>query len=254
MRDLCFRAWHGGRGVPRRVGDCYFRFDESLRRWDLNQEAEVRDCIETNCTAGGVAIDIGANFGMHTLVMASQVGPGGQVIAFEPIPENLRLLRRNIDLNRFHNRVRIFESAISDLAQPRIAMNVDSDSLEPSASIVTATSECVSLSVDNQSLDTALADVPDGRDCFIKIDVEGAELSVLRSGIGFLKRVRPKLLIEIHDYALPQFGDSTEAAYAFLCDHGYMITQISDMANHNGKYHHILALPIATMTAANRSK
>lgn len=254
LRDWFFRSRYRGRGVPRIVGACRFRFDESLRRWDFDQEAEVRECIETNCKKGGAAIDVGANFGMHTLVMAKCVGQSGQVFAFEPIPENLRLLRRNITLNRLHDRVRIFDCAISDLAQSTIAMSVDTDSLEPSASIATVAGENGSLCVANQSLDNALLNLSDSRDCLVKIDVEGAELSVLRSGIDFLNRIRPKLLIEVHDYALPQFGESSEAVYAFLRRHGYEIKQISDMANHNGTYHHILAVPVASVKLAERSQ
>lgn len=194
---------------------------------------------------GDIALDIGANFGLHTLVMADRVGAGGTVFAFEPIPENLRLLRRNIALNKFADRVDIDNCAISDLDQPTIEMRVDSDALEPSAAIVTGENGKASISVKNESLDTATSLVTGEQKCFVKIDVEGAELSVLRSGVGFLNRVRPKLLIEVHDYALPQFGDSTEAVYSFLNSYGFEIKQISDMANHNGKYHHILAVPIA---------
>ncbi len=89
-----------------------------------------------------------------------------------------------------------------------------------------------------------LSNIEVNRNCFIKIDVEGAELSVLRSGIQTLQRLSPTLLIEVHDYALPAFGESTESVYAFLKEHGYAIEQISDMQNHNGQYHHILAKPV----------
>ncbi|PHQ36749.1 FkbM family methyltransferase [Rhodopirellula bahusiensis] len=243
LRDSYFLIRHLGRGVPRSIGKHDFRFDESLRRWNFDQEAEVRDGIESNLGAGETAIDIGANFGMHTLLMADCVGSNGNVIALEPIPENLRLLRRNIALNRFDDRVQITASAISDLEQPTLQMEVDSDNLEPSAAISMNENAVGTIEVQNQSLDSITTHLTNPGKCFVKIDVEGAEMSVLRSGIDFLKRVRPKLLIEVHDYALPQFGESTESVYAFLREHGFEIGQLSDMANHNGQYHHILATP-----------
>ncbi|TWT72947.1 FkbM family methyltransferase [Allorhodopirellula solitaria] len=251
LRDFVFRVRYLGRGVPRAVGDRCFRFDESLRRWNFDQEAEVRQCIEANVKEGGVAVDVGANFGLHTLVMADRVGASGSVLAFEPVTENLRLLRRNISLNGFSDRVSVVDSAVSDLDEATIEMHVDSDALEPSASIATSAGERVAVRVGNQSLDSATSALTESQNCFVKIDVEGAELSVLRSGLGFLDRVRPTLLIEVHDYALPQFGESTESVYKFLQDHGFEIQQLSDMANHNGSYHHIIAIPSVLMGASS---
>ena len=48
---------------------------------------------------GWTAIDVGANIGYFTLLMANRVGPQGKVIAFEPINENFRILQENIALN-----------------------------------------------------------------------------------------------------------------------------------------------------------
>ncbi len=225
------------------MGSRSFRFDESLRRWDFDGEEEVRHSIEAQLQCGDIAIDIGANFGMHTLLMADRVGSEGRVLAFEPIPENLRLLRRNVTLNGFNDRVTIQQAALSDQPVASIEMVIDSDQLEPSASLQTdSTQNRETVTVSNISLDQATSvDVAKG--CLVKLDVEGAELSVLRSGQQFLERVQPKLLIEVHDYALPKFGDSTEAVYEFLESHGYSFEQISDMSNHNGEYHHVLAMP-----------
>ncbi|GAA5510422.1 FkbM family methyltransferase [Novipirellula caenicola] len=243
LRDFLFQLRYLGRGVPRSIGKHEFRFDVSLRRWNFDQESEVREGIESGIESGGTAIDIGANFGMHTVLMARCVGASGKVMAFEPIPENLRQLRRNIKLNHLDNQVSVVASAVSDLEQPTLEMVVDSDNLEPSAAISTDIGASGTVSVKNQSLDSATSHLTALDDCFVKIDVEGAELSVLRSGLDFLARVRPKLLLEVHDYALPQFGESTESVYAFLRERGFEIQQLSNMANHNGQYHHILAVP-----------
>jgi FkbM family methyltransferase len=244
LSDLFFRVRYGFRGVPITIGNRRYRFDESLRRWNFDGEVAVRDAITAHLRSGDTAIDIGANFGMHTLLMANQIGPSGQLLAFEPIPENLRLLRRNVALNKFNDLVTIQQAALSDQDVETIEMVVDSDHLEPSASLQTAATQGrETVRVKNMSLDKAAAGVLAVKNCFVKLDVEGAELSVLRSGQYFLKTIRPRLLIEVHDYALPLFGDSREAVYEFLKEFGYVINQISDMNNHNGGYHHIMALP-----------
>jgi FkbM family methyltransferase len=242
IRDLFFQVKHAFRGVPITIGDQSYRFDESLRRWDFSGEEEVRTALEEHLSAGDVAIDIGANFGMHTLIMANRIGAAGRLLAFEPISENLRLLQRNVQLNHYDDRVTIQQAALSDQDGESIEMVMDSDKLEPSAALVTSsTAGRQTVKVSNITLDSAASTIAAGDRCLVKLDVEGAELSVLRSGLDFLTTVKPKLLIEVHDYALPQFGDSTEAVYDFLKRHGYAIQQISDMNNHNGGYHHIIA-------------
>jgi FkbM family methyltransferase len=52
---------------------------------------------------GSVVLDIGANIGYHTVQFAQAVGPGGHVYAFEPDPDNLRVLRHNLRCNRLTN-------------------------------------------------------------------------------------------------------------------------------------------------------
>ncbi len=247
VKNQIFAARHGFKGFPVTIGGQPYRVDEGLRRWNFEQEEEVRACIEQNLNPGDTAVDVGANFGMHSLVMANSVGDKGRVIAFEPIPANLKLLRKNIALNGYQSNTEIRETALSDLVVARIEMSVDSQGVDPAASLMgdnTGDSENSTgekISVANHSLDNQLYDLTPTSGCLIKIDVEGAELSVLRSGIEFLKRVRPQLLIEVHDYALPGFGETTESVYQFIRRHGYKIQALTDMNNHNGHYHHILA-------------
>jgi FkbM family methyltransferase len=61
---------------------------------------------------GVVFWDFGAHFGIHTVGMAMQVGPRGQVAAFEPDPGAFRRLRYHVELNHLSN-VRLFEAAAS---------------------------------------------------------------------------------------------------------------------------------------------
>jgi FkbM family methyltransferase len=62
---------------------------------------------------GDVFVDVGANCGIFTTFAADRVGPGGQVVAIEPIPEMVRRLRLNVATNGFGN-VAIFESAVGE--------------------------------------------------------------------------------------------------------------------------------------------
>jgi FkbM family methyltransferase len=66
---------------------------------------------------GMTFIDIGANTGYFTLLAAKNVGLGGRVIAFEPCPENVEILRRNVSINKLRN-VMVVKAAITNAHQP----------------------------------------------------------------------------------------------------------------------------------------
>jgi len=87
---------------------------DSLRLgvFGIHEPVETR-WIQEHVPVGGVAIDIGANIGYHTLLLARQVGPTGHVYAFEPDPDNFALLSRNVTLNGYNN-VTLEQAALSD--------------------------------------------------------------------------------------------------------------------------------------------
>ena len=62
---------------------------------------------------GDVVLDIGANIGYYTLIFARLVGEEGKVFAFEPDPENFALLKKNVEINGYHNVV-LVQKAISN--------------------------------------------------------------------------------------------------------------------------------------------
>ena len=159
--------------------------------------------------AGRVVYDVGAWEGVFTLFFARAVGAAGQVIAFEPNPSNAARLRENLALNGLTN-ARLVELALGErtgsawLAAPAGASG---------RGVLTATPTGQAVAV--QTLDGLIAALGLPAPNFVKIDVEGAELAVLRGGADTLARCRPALLIEVHpqaDYA---------ALWAFLDALGY---------------------------------
>ena len=59
-------------------------------------------------------MDVGANVGYFTLIMAEKVGGSGKVISIEAAPGNVKLLKNNVELNGFNDRVDVIEAAVSD--------------------------------------------------------------------------------------------------------------------------------------------
>jgi FkbM family methyltransferase len=199
-----------------------FRLDETLRRLKLSNEAGLQEVLCSTLRPGDSVFDIGANLGLHTLLAARLVGAGGSVWAFEPVPANLRLLRRNLELNDLLGWVHVVPKAVSNSPSPFLDMAIASGSAEtdPTASICTHGVGEASIQVKNVRLDEL--SLPSEKALrLVKVDVEGAELEVLRGGEQLLQRTQPLLIIEVHGDGLQKLGGSIEDLNAFLERLGY---------------------------------
>src|SRR5215213_3943797 len=83
--------------------------------WFGGYERYTTELFRSWLAPGLTVLDLGANAGYFTLLAAAGVGPGGTVIAFEPVAENYDLLVRNVALNRL-SQVRAEPLAVSDSA------------------------------------------------------------------------------------------------------------------------------------------
>lgn len=135
---------------------------------------------------GDTAVDVGANIGYVTLLLAQTVGPGGNVHAFEPDPDNLLELERTVAQNRLPN-VRVHPCAVGD------AEGVASLASGINARLRTEGTVPVRV----RRLDDVLRGQ---RVDFLKIDVEGHEGAVLAGATRLLAEQRPRLFVEVHPW------------------------------------------------------
>jgi FkbM family methyltransferase len=159
--------------------------------------AEVR-ALCACASPGSAAIDVGANVGMVTIPLALAVGNQGKVIAFEPVAASAARLRENLRLNGLTHVV-VHEVALGE-QDGEITLQLGSDPVFHSSTEVLGpwrTDE--SVRVPCRTLDAVWE--AEGRPSVsvVKIDVEGAELSVLKGGRGLLAQERPALLLELLD-------------------------------------------------------
>ncbi|ESR22630.1 FkbM family methyltransferase [Lutibaculum baratangense] len=145
---------------------------------------------------GMVCVDVGANFGYHTLALAHLCGPAGRVVAVEPNPMALEWLRRTMHLNGFRRRTRIEGVALGDT--PTGSLRLVWPAGEPKNARVikgkVSPPHLQSTTVPVTSLDRLLAE--EDRVDFLKIDAEGAEVAILRGGLDTLRTHRPHLVLE----------------------------------------------------------
>ena len=168
---------------------------------------------------GAICYDVGAHIGYMSLVQAKLVGPSGRVFAFEPDPDNVALIERNILRNGISN-VDIFPLAVADThGMIRFAMfdysfvNHIAGDNEPADARV---SRIVSV-----SLDEFVYVKGNPPPAFIKIDVEGAEDRVLFGARQLLQTAKPVIIAEIRRRLFPRIEEMMlSEGYKFEMLHG----------------------------------
>jgi FkbM family methyltransferase len=154
-------------------------------------EPDVQEALAHELSPGMVVYDIGANIGFFTMIAARAVGPQGRVLAFEPLPENVRWLRHNVDINDF-GQVEIVEAAVG--AREGTAAFESGNTAVWARISDTGEHEVRVLSIDDGIAAGSLP-VPD----VVKMDIEGAEVDALDGMRETLARHRPTVIVELHD-------------------------------------------------------
>lgn len=232
LKDLFFALIYPN-GVPFIIQEQKIRLHRSLRRWNVYAEESLQKALVKYLQAGDIFIDIGANFGIHSLLAAKLVGPTGKIYAFEPVPVNLDLLMKNIKLNKLQN-MEVLPCAVSNSNKQYVEMYIPGEEVAITASLHSCMERVVSIEVQNVRLDDWVAFNMYPK--LIKIDVEGAELEVLKGAGSLLQRCHPILLIEVHGYVLSDFGASISELQKYLEDHDYRREYLSGEQFHNEKY------------------
>ncbi len=184
------------------------------RNYEFNETNLIKKVIKTDWTV----IDVGANFGWYSMHFAHLVGKNGKIFSFEPVPETYEELNSNIKLNSFQN-IKAFNLALGnkDGAISFGVANFDGGS--------GASSEFLNYSkriqTNMRKLDDIIKEEKINKVDFIKLDIEGGELNMLKGSEQLLKRFRPKILIEIVDMHCQRFGHSPLDVYNFLINKGY---------------------------------
>jgi len=156
-----------------------------LGTYEFDKQVFCEKLIKPDMTV----FDIGANAGFYTLLFSRLIGRGGQVIAFEPDSENMCLLRKHIALNKLEN-VSVVQSAVSDTAA-LVGFSLTGGAtgrLEKNSSYLVPTVR----------LDELLADNNLPSPNVIKMDVEGAEVMVLRGAKDFIEKKTCSWIVALH--------------------------------------------------------
>jgi FkbM family methyltransferase len=201
-----------------------------LHRTGLMGRADRR-FLEARVASGMTVVDVGANVGLYSLLLARLAAPQGRVFAFEPEPRLFRVLAENTRQSGLPNltlcnqalgecdgRVRFYRSAFNSGDNRLGGLGWKGQGVE----------------VEMTRLDAAL---PDPRVDFIKMDVQGYEMGVLRGMEGvFEESPRLSIYFEFWPAGLRAAGTDPEEPLDYLRRRGFRVYQIagSDLQPTNG--------------------
>jgi FkbM family methyltransferase len=147
-------------------------------------------------------IDVGANFGYYTVLFGDAVGTTGRVIAIEPVPSTAATLRKTIDLNGLTQTTHLVIAAAGDRDDAEVHIVVPPG--EPKNATVVATPREGSIAVPSVTIDRLTRDLD--RLDMVKIDAEGAEVSILAGMKDTIARFKPRILLEFNAARYPDPG------------------------------------------------
>jgi FkbM family methyltransferase len=227
----------GRRGVPMMVGGQTMRLSPDVlnKNWET-VEVESYRVFAAEVRPGDVIYDVGAHFGTYTLIGVARGGPQTRVVAYEPCDLTRQYLTRHLHWNGAESQVLIRPvccGATSGSATffhwPGVPEGING--LLPQDGLVPTTVPMTT--IDREVAELRL--VP----AIIKIDVEGAELEVLKGAVRVLDEHRPRLLLSLHPPQLAQVGLDCEAVLTWLKGRDYRAEVIAE-----DQEVHVLARPI----------
>ncbi len=179
---------------------------------------------------GMTVLDVGAHRGFHSLLLSKRVGGHGRLLCFEPSPADAKRLRLHLKINSCRN-AEVFEYALgeddgsADLYT--VPKNSVLNSLRPPDTEFQTSTKRVAV----RKLDDALSQAHVERVNFVKLDVEGGELGVLKGAQRLLSSTpRPLILCEVLEQRTRPWGYPPRLIIEYLRQKGFVWFELNDKA------------------------
>lgn len=187
-------------------------------------EVPIQNIFAQHLKTGDVFYDIGSNVGFFSIIAAKLVGDKGKVYAFEPGSENAKSIRHNAQLNNF-SQIEVIEKAVSSNSgqgQLLLATYAGGHALATADAPPDLAGE---VTVDLVSIDDLIAQNKIEPPNFVKVDVEGAELDVLKGMTETIKTYQPTIIYEVDDGDRTAYERKYQELADFLKSFNYRVTQ-----------------------------
>lgn len=211
------------------------------------EPALVASCLK-NLPHEKDVIDIGANVGFYSILLAQKISHSSRVLAIEPTDNAFGKLEKNVALNNVREKIISYNGVASDISGELEIRTVLGKEEYSSIGVMEhpsiAKESYVTHKVPSETIDN-LVKTHGLQPGFVKIDVEGAEKRVFDGAKDTIREHRPVVLSEISDKLLRKNGSSAVEVFSFFESQSYKI--VNPMKPHkevNSDYNgDILCLP-----------
>jgi FkbM family methyltransferase len=206
-------------------------------RW-FDFEPHLASLYRALLRPGDVAVDGGANVGLHAVQMAEAVAPSGKIFAIEPVPEILQHLRLNLQKARVTSDVvTVLSCGLSDAEKETDFYQV-LDPIEHELSglrnrEILGSHQVKQIRIKTTTLDAICQHLH--RLDFVKLDLEGGEMDALRGGRSTFQRLRPLTAIEQDQNSPRYFGYSWNDLLEYFFSLNYQIYDLFGQQYTNGQ-------------------
>ncbi|MEQ1641475.1 MAG: FkbM family methyltransferase [Novosphingobium sp.] len=223
-------------GIPQTAhfstGGLKMRLAARLRNFGSTSIYMKRDRYEPELLAvqrliepGSVVLDIGGSFGIFSLFMAHFTGPGGKVHTFEPGKFSFAQLSENIAMNDVADRIVLHNVAASDQPATLKLFHVGD---APVTFSVGGAEGIAAEEVPAVRIADQITVEDAARVSFIKIDVEGYEISALEGARPILQTRHPAIMFEVSADALRRQNQAPTDVFTYLASYGYSFWMLRD--------------------------
>ena len=244
--DALLQAAFGKKGLARAMhGEPPLYLQPECRAYDETAEPEVFQTLKrlAQATRGDI-LDVGANVGVYSMLLARWAGPAHRVYAFEPAPRTVQLLRDHIALNGLTAQVMPVAQAVSDeCGEATFYAHELSGESSLNAGYAGRVKEAEAVRVPVTTVDKFCQEHSIAPK-LIKIDVEGYDLHALRGALGTLTQHQPALVVEMHPMHWAEVGVTAQEIAQFIQALPYTVTPLENQAAPLAEFGHILLEPV----------
>jgi len=180
--------------------------------------------VKNNIKKGDIVLDLGANIGYWTCLLAELVGKNGHVYAFEPEPHNFQLLKKNVEINKYQN-VTLEQKAISN---KNGKTNLFISDVKTDHRIYDWSGNQESIEVDMIQLDDYFVNNKINID-YIKSNLQGADFAAVQGMRHLIKNSKNiKMIVEYHPDTLIEFGFDPNEFINFLINENFILYDVGE--------------------------
>jgi FkbM family methyltransferase len=214
-----FHYFINGQEKPIRFNGFNTQFQAIYRKCFIHgYEPQITALLDLICPDDGVFYDIGSNWGWFSLFLASRPGFRGEIHAFEPFPPSFSDIKSVVEQAGLTERIQCHNMALSDhLGEAFMHLP---DRFQSGLAMMKNVKRAGDKAIKVSTLDTLNLAPPS----VIKVDVESAEIKVLRGGAKVIARQKPMIIFEN-----TRFSDNpieTLRPMIFLQQSGYLFFQV----------------------------